>query len=374
METTTRSTSLDIINEEEKLYMASQWQLMWRKFKKHKLAIFGAIIILSFYFVAIFCEFFATNDIAKRNTGFIYAPPQKIHFYDGERLHLRPFVYKITQSVDPETWERIYTEDKSEKYPIHFFVRGHNYKFFNIFESDIHLMGVERGNLFLFGTDEAGRDLFSRILYATRISLSLGIVGVAFSFILGCILGGVSGFYGGIIDVIIQRVIEFLLSIPKIPLWMALAAALPQNWSVLQIYFAITVILSIVGWCGLARVVRGKLLELKKEDYILAAKISGTKDSDIIRKHLLPGFLSYLIVNITLAIPNMIIGETALSFLGIGLRPPVVSWGVLLKNAQNIQTLSYHPWLLIPGVFVIIAILGFNFLGDGLRDAADPYK
>lgn len=228
--------------------------------------------------------------------------------------------------------------------------------------------------MFLFGTDELGRDLFSRNIYAARISLSIGLIGVAFSFILGSILGGISGYYGGVADMIIQRFIEFLLSMPSIPLWMALSAALPLEWSPIKIYFVITIILAIRGWCTLARVIRGKLLELREEDFTMAAKIAGASDAVIISKHLLPSFLSYLIVSLTLAIPYMILGETALSFLGIGLRPPVVSWGVLLKQAQNIRTVALHPWLLIPALFVITTVLVFNFVGDGLRDAADPYK
>jgi len=361
---------------EEKLYIASQWQLMWRKFKRHRLAIFGAIILAIFYITAIFCEFFSTYDIYKRYPAYVYTPPQKIHFFDenGE-FYLRPFVYKFKRKLDPVTWERIYVEDKSRKYFIYFFTRGDKYKLWNLFSSDIHLFGVkEPGTIFLFGTDKLGRDLFSRNIYAARISLSIGLVGVSLSFILGVILGGISGYYGGSADMIIQRVIEFLISIPTIPLWMALAAALPSNWSPIKVYLGITVILSIIGWCGLARVVRGKLISLREEDFVVAAKISGATEERIIIRHLLPSFLSYLIVNLTLSIPSMILGETSLSFLGLGLRPPVVSWGVLLQEAQNVETVLLHPWLFIPGLFVIITVLAFNFLGDGLRDAADPYK
>ncbi|GAG86866.1 unnamed protein product, partial [marine sediment metagenome] len=255
-----------------------------------------------------------------------------------------------------------------------FFVHGDEYKFWNLFKEDIRLLGVKEGTMFLFGTDGLGRDLFSRNIYAARISLSIGLIGVAFSFILGSILGGISGYYGGITDTIIQRIVEFLISIPTIPLWMGLAAALPPEWPIIKVYFGITVILSIVGWCGLARVVRGKLISLREEDFIMAAKISGSGKGRTITRHLLPSFLSYLIVNLTLSIPRMILGETALSFLGLGLRSPAVSWGVLLSEAQNVQTVALHPWLLIPGFFVIIVVLAFNFLGDGLRDAADPYK
>lgn len=360
--------------DEEKYYLASQWQLMWRKLVKHRLAMLGGIILIFLYVVAIFCEFFATQDIYKRNTGYIFCPPQAVHFFDQGRFHLRPFVYKLKQDQDPVTWERIYVEDTSEKQFIRFFVHGDPYKLLNVFPMDVHFLGVEDGPFFLFGTDESGRDLFSRNLYAARISLSIGLVGVTFSFILGCIMGGISGFYGGVVDTVIQRIIEFLISIPTIPLWMALAAAFPKDWSSLKIYFSITIILSIIGWTSLARVVRGKLLEVREADFVVAAKINGLTDAAIIRKHLLPSFLSYLIVNITLAIPGMIMAETALSFLGIGIRPPAVSWGSLLKDAQNIRTIALHPWLLLPAIFVIITVLTFNFLGDGLRDAADPYK
>jgi len=365
------------ISAEEKLYIASQWQLMWRRFKKHKLAMLGGTILAVFYITTVlFCEFFATQDIYQRYKKFLLCPPQRIHFFDEKGdFHLRPFVYGLKRERDPATYKRIYKEDKSGKYPIYFFVHGHEYKLWNIFPLDIHLFGVKKaGPLFLFGTDKLGRDLFSRTLSAARISLSIGLVGVFLSFVLGCILGGISGYYGRAVDMIIQRVVEFLICIPTIPLWMGLAAAVPIDWSPLKIYFAITIILSAVGWCGLARVVRGKLISLRKEDFAMAAKIAGATEARIIIRHLLPSFLSYLIVHLTLSIPNMILGETALSFLGLGLRPPVVSWGVLLNDAQNVKAVAMHLWLLIPGLFVIITVLAFNLLGDGLRDAADPYR
>jgi len=362
------------VSLEETHYTASQWQLMWRKFKKHKLAITGGIILAILYFIAIFCEFFSTYDIYKRNTKYIYCPPQRIHFFDREGFHLRPFVYGIKKEFDMESLEMKYNENKATKYSIHFFIHGYKYKFWNLFKTDIHFLGVKEGTLFLFGTDTLGRDLFSRSLYASRISLSIGLIGVFLSFILGSILGGISGYFGGAADMIIQRIIEFLLSIPTIPLWLALSAALPRTWSSIKVYFAIVIILSLVGWCGLARVVRGKLLELREEDFVMAAKIAGGTDGRIIIRHLLPSFLSYLIVNMTLAIPNMILGETSLSFLGLGIRPPAVSWGTLLQDAQKVQIVVFYPWILIPGLLVIITVLSFNFLGDGLRDAADPYK
>jgi len=362
------------ISSEEKYYVASQWQLMWRKFRKHKLAIFGGTILGIFYILAMFCDFFSPYDIYKRYTKYVECPPQRVHFFDERGFNLRPFVYGIKRKIDPKTWRKIYTENKTQKYPIYFFIQRNKYKLWNLFETNIHFFGVKEGNIFLFGTDKLGRDLFSRNLHGARISLSIGLVGVALSFILGAILGGLSGYYGGNADTIIQRVIEYLISIPTIPLWMALSAAVPQEWSPVKVYFSITIILSIVGWCGLARVVRGKFLELREEDFVMAARIAGSTDSRVIIRHLLPSFLSYLIVNLTLSIPAMILGETALSFLGLGIRPPAVSWGTLLQDAQNIRAVTLHPWLLIPGLFVIITVLAFNFLGDGLRDAADPYK
>ena len=357
---------------QEEYFLASQWQLMWRKLRRHRLALVGATVLALLYLVAIFAEFFAPHDLFQRHNDFINAPPQRVRVLDEGRVRL-PFVYPLVQTRNEVTLRREYTADTTRRLPLSLFVRGDPYKLWGIFRTDVHFFGTRGGEAFLLGTDRLGRGMLSRVIHGARISLSIGLLGVFISFVLGCILGGISGYYGGTPDLIVQRAIEFILSIPTIPLWMALSAALPANWPALRVYFAITVILALQGWAGLARVVRGKLLELREEDFVMAARIAGQGAGDIIRRHLLPSFMSYLIVNITLAIPGMILGETALSFLGLGLRPPVVSWGVLLKDAQNFRTVSIHPWLLIPGIFVVVTVLMFNFLGDGLRDAADPY-
>ena len=371
-----RRTRRKKTRQDDNYYLASQWQLIWRKFQRHKVALGSTVIIILFYFVAIFAEFFAPNDYLQRHAEFATAPPHKLHFIDEDgNFHWRPFVYTVDQTLDMDTLQRIYTEDTGSRYPVQFFVRGYPYELWGLFETDRHLFGVEEpGKLFLFGTDEFGRDVYSRTVHASRISLSIGFIGVFLSFILGCIIGGISGYFGGTTDLIIQRLIEFIISIPTIPLWIALAAALPPEWSSTQVYFGITIVLATVGWTTLARTVRGKLLELREADFVMAAKISNMNDFQIIIRHLLPSFASYLIVTLTLAIPGMILGETALSFLEIGIRPPAVSWGVLLQDAQNIRSLAQSPWLLIPAVFVIATVLCFNFIGDGLRDAADPYK
>ena len=361
---------------DESYYLASQWQLMWRKFRKHRLAVGGGTVLALCYLVALFCVSLAPYDVGRRFPDHIYAPPVRVHFVDADgRFHLRPFVYGLVKDIHPETWVSIYTEDTSRRFPLRIFVHGDPYKFWGVLRTDLRLFGVaEPGVLFLFGTDDLGRDLFSRVLYATRISLSISLVGVLLSFVIGCVLGGISGYYGGSVDMAVQRVIEFILSLPTIPLWLALAAALPAQWKPLQVYFGISIVLSAVGWTRLARVVRGKFLELREEDFVLAGKVAGATDRRIIAGHLIPSFLSFLIVSLTLAVPNMILAETALSFLGVGLRSPVVSWGVLMQEAQNVQTIALYPWLMIPGVFVVVTVLAFNFLGDGLRDAADPYK
>ena len=366
----------EALDREEQYFIATQWQLIKRKFVSHKLALVGGGLLIVLYLTALFGEFFASYDSFHRFADYPMAPPQRIRIFDKGKLNIRPFVYGFDRYRDPESLRWRFTVNQTKKYPISFFVHGDEYRLLGLLKTDIHLFGVEdeEGSIFLFGTDKLGRDLFSRNIIAARISLTIGLVGVALSFVLGCLLGGISGYYGGAIDTFIQRLIEFLISIPSIPLWMALAAVLPHDWPPIRIYFGITIILSIVGWTSLARVVRGKLLEVREADFVMAAVISGAKEHEIIRKHLLPSFLSYLIVHVTLSIPRMIIAETALSFLGVGIQPPAISWGALLQSAQNVRSIEQAPWLFIPGLFIVITVLSYNFVGDGLRDAADPYK
>ena len=363
------------VNLDDEYYLASQWKLMRRKFGRHKLAIAGGVVLGLAYIVILFAGFFAPYSPVDRTT-YMYYPPTKIHFFDADRrFHLRPFVYAVNKTLNAETFRAEFVEDTSVRYPIAFFVRGEPYKFWGKIDTDIHFFGVKGdGRLFLFGTEKLGRCILSRIIHGGRISLTIGLVGVALSFIIGTILGGFSGFYGGRVDMFIQRVIELVRSIPSIPLWMGLSAIIPRDWSILKTYFAITLVLSFRGWTGLARVVRGKIISLREEDFVLAARISGMNDWNIISRHLIPSFMSYLLVSLTLAIPGMILGETSLSFLGLGIQPPAVSWGTLLKDAQRITVLAHNPWLLIPGIFVLVTVFAYNFLGDGLRDAADPYK
>lgn len=368
------SANSTLSEDDDRYYMASQWRLMGRKFRKHKLARVSMVVLGILYFIAIFCEFLAPYDLTSYNGNYVFAPPQRVRFWTDEGFPLRPYVYKLTSSVDPATFRRIYEEDTSQKYYLRLFARGVPYRFWGLFETDVHLFGVEEGGvIFLLGTDSLGRDLLSRIIYGSRISLSIGLLGVLLSIFLGVLLGGLSGFYGGWVDNLIQRLIEILRSFPTVPLWMALAAAIPPNIPPVRVYFGITVILSLIGWTGVARTVRGKFIALREDDYVMAAKIAGCRNGRIIRTHLVPGFMSHLLVSLTLAIPGMILSETTLSFLGLGLRSPVTSWGVLLREAQNIYSVVSHPWLMLPVLFVIVTVLAFNFLGDGLRDAADPY-
>jgi peptide/nickel transport system permease protein len=363
------------LSAEEKFYLASQWQLMWQKFRHHKLAMVGGTIMILFYIMAIFADFLAPYTVEQRFAKFPYHPPTPIRIIDASgKLHF-PFIYGTTLLRNLDTLALTYQVDQNVRLPIGFFVKGESHKVLGLINTKLHLFGVDpREGIFLFGTDRIGRDILSRIMYASRLSLSIGLVGVFLSFLIGITMGGISGYFGGMIDIIIQRIIEFLISIPTIPFWLALSSALPRDWTVVQIYFGIVVLLSLVGWGGLARVVRGKLLELRELDYVLAARVSGVSEGSIIRIHLLPNFASYLIVSVTLAIPGMILGESALSFLGLGLRPPAVSWGVLLQDAQNVYSIALYWWTIIPALFVVITVLALNFLGDGLRDAADPYK
>ena len=364
-----------IVEQDRKSYTQSQTKLILSRFFRHRLALIGLIVLALFYLSAIFAPFLCSYDPQRYFDAYTYCYPQGIRFWDENGFSARPFYYAITKERNPRTLAMDYVQDTDHRIYVEFFGRGHTYKLFGLFETDVHLMAAsEEYPLFLFGTDTMGRDLFARNMYAARISLTVGLVGVAITFILGCLLGGVSGYYGGWVDNALQRFIEFLMAIPTFPLWMALSAALPREWSQLQLYFAITCILAVANWTGLARVVRGKLISLRGEDYVTAALLSGVSGGKIITRHLLPGFASYLIVNITASIPAMILGETALSFLGLGLQPPTISWGVLLGEAQSVKVVAMTPWIMIPGIFVIAAVLAFNFVGDGLRDAADPYK
>ena len=364
----------ELTPEQERYYMASQWQLMWWKLKRHRLAVIFGFVLLVMYGSTLISEIVAPYDLHERHTRFIYAPPQAVHLFDKGEF-IGPFVYGWNYSLNMENLKREYSENTAKVYPIRFFCRGEPYKFWGLVDGDFHLVCPSAGGtLFLLGTDRLGRDMLSRILYGARISLTIGLIGITISFTLGIIIGGIAGYFGGLIDNVIQRVIEVIRSFPEIPLWMALSAILPVNWSPIFIYFGITALLAMLDWTSLARAVRSKLLALREEDYCTAAQLMGARPRRIIARHLLPGFMSHLIASATLSIPAMILGETALSFLGLGLRPPITSWGVLLNEAQNINVVALYPWLILPVVPVIVIILAFNFFGDGLRDAADPYK
>ena len=360
--------------EQEKIYFASQLTLMWWKFKRHRVAVWSGIFLLVLYTSVLFSEFLSPWNYQTRHSKHIYVPPQSIHlFHEGK--FIGPFVYDLKRKLNLETMQREYSVNTKKPVKLSFFCSGDKYNWFGLIPGDNHLVCAPKGKPFyVLGTDRLGRDMLSRILQGARISLTIGLIGISVSFLLGIVIGGAAGYYGGWVDMVVQRVIEVLQSIPTIPLWLTLSAIMPASWSPILIYFGITIILGLLDWTGLARAVRSKLLSLREEEYVLAAQLIGAKPSRIIGRHLIPGFMSHLIASATITIPTMILGETALSFLGLGLREPITSWGVLLNEAQNINAVVITPWLMLPVVPVIFVIIAFNFLGDGLRDAADPYK
>jgi peptide/nickel transport system permease protein len=362
--------------QEPEVAVASQWKLMWWSFKKHKLAMIGGIITILFYLVVLFANFLAPYAKDFYSAEHAYAPPQRLHFVDNGELGM--FVHPLISKQDPETLELTWTIDESQKTPVGLFVKGHEYKLFGFIPGDRHLIGPADPNnpqpVYFFGADKNGHDIYSRIIHGTVVSMTIGLVGIAISLVISILLGGLSGLIGGATDNVIQRVIEFLMSLPAIPLWMALAAAVPATWGPLERYFAIVVILSMIGWTGLAREIRGKFMAVREEEYIQAATVDGASRGRLIGRHMLPQFTSHIIAGLSLSIPGMILAETSLSWLGLGLQAPVVSWGVLLQEAQNVRVITTAPWIMIPGIAVVVAVLALNFFGDGLRDAADPYK
>jgi len=367
------SGSAALTKEEETYYMASGRKLMWWKFKKHRIALIALPVIILLYLGAAFSEFFSPTAADKTHSSFKNCPPQIVRIWDEEDGLCAPFVYGLNQTIDTTNFIRVYELDKTVRYPVSFFSSGEPYKLWGLIPGDVHLFSSE-GPMFIIGTDDLGRDMLSRVIYGSRISLSIGLAGVTLTFFLGLLLGALSGYIGGWVDSLIQRLIELLMCIPPIPLWMTLAASLPRDWSTLQTYMGIVVVMSLVNWTGLARVVRGMILANRGEDFVLAARISGARGSYIMRRHLMPTMASYIIVHLTMAIPGSIVGETLLSFLGLGLRPPVISWGVIMQSANNLHHIAGQPWLLMPLLWLVVASLCFNFIGDGLRDAADPYK
>ena len=361
-----------VASAEERVSLASNWTLVWWRFRKHRLAMASALVLLGFYAVVLCPDFFSTQDPEATDARLAFIPVQRVRLFDGWTP--RPWVPGIAGKRNPTTLRMEWTLDETRRVPVRLFVTGYPYRVFGLVPARVHLLGAGPGaTVHLLGTDRLGRDQWSRLAHGTQTSMTIGLTAVTFSVVLGVLLGGISGYAGGLSDTIIQRVIELLQSLPTIPIWLALTAALPRDWSPLRVFFAITVILSLVGWTTLGREVRGRFLALREEDYVLAAELAGASRARIIGRHMVPNFLSHIIATSTLAIPAMIINETALSFLGLGIRPPAISWGVLLQEAQNIQTLALAPWLLVPGVVVILAVLAFNLVGDGLRDAADPY-
>ena len=365
--------------DNKRLAVASQWQLLWWAFRKHHLAMVGLVVVTALYIVAAVPGFFAVNDPALQNARAAYHPPQAIHFFDTDEAgntSFRPYIHPYQLRRDPQTLAAIYVEDTTRKIPVSMFGTGYKYRVLWLFETDIHMFASAepRQPLFILGADRLGRCVYSRIMQGAQISLSLGLVGVFLSLSIGVVLGGISGYYGGRIDFVIQRVIELVLSLPTIPIWLAASAAVPQNWPATLNYFMITLILSLTGWAQLARVVRGRFLSLRTEEFVTAARLDGASEGRIIFRHMLPSFASHIIASISLAIPAMILAETSLSFLGLGLQPPTISWGVLLREAQNIRSIATAPWLFAPGAAVVVAVIALNFLGDGLRDASDPYN